>query len=123
MAFKIISESKISPVRYFNITTFNIAFPIPYTLQSWGASANSPKRLAHPPTSTSRNGTSYLQAILIKKQGYCDPKKEPLGHSMLEMKERYAHLALKNSQRTVATLENFFNRSDVIDINRTSENS
>jgi hypothetical protein len=37
--------------------------------------------------------------------------------------ERYAHLASKNSQRMVATLENFLNRSDVIDINRTSENS
>jgi len=56
---------------------------------------------------TFKHISSYLQAMLIKKQGYCDPKKEPLGYSMLEMKERYAHLALKNSQRTVATLENF----------------
>jgi len=33
--------------------------------------------------------------------------KECLGHSTLAMTERYAHLAPKNSQRTVATLEKF----------------
>ena len=37
--------------------------------------------------------------------------------------ERYAHLASKNSQRMVVTLENFLNRSGVIDINRNSEDS
>jgi hypothetical protein len=38
--------------------------------------------------------------------------KDRLGHSTLAMTERYAHLAPKNSQRTVATLENFLNQSE-----------
>jgi integrase len=42
--------------------------------------------------------------------------KERLGHSTLAMTERYAHLAPSNSQRTVATLENFMNQGEVIDI-------
>jgi hypothetical protein len=34
-----------------------------------------------------------------------------VGHSTLTMTERYAHLAPKNSQRTVSTLENFLSQS------------
>jgi hypothetical protein len=44
-----------------------------------------------------------------------------MGHSALAMTEWYAHLAPSNSQRTVATLENFFSQfenEEVIDINR-----
>ena len=43
-----------------------------------------------------------------------------MGHSTLAMTERYAHLAHKNSMRTVATLENFLNQSkdgEVINLN------
>ena len=40
--------------------------------------------------------------------------KDRLGHSTLAMTERYAHLAPKNSQRTVATLENFLSQSEKI---------
>jgi len=47
--------------------------------------------------------------------------KERMGHSTITMTERYAHLAPSNSQRTVATLENFLSQSkggEVIDLNR-----
>ena len=47
--------------------------------------------------------------------------KERLGHSTMAMTERYSHLAPKNKEKTVTTLENFLNKSegrDVIDINR-----
>jgi len=47
--------------------------------------------------------------------------KDRLGHTTLAMTERYSHLAPKNSQRTVATLEKFISQvkeSDLIDISR-----
>jgi site-specific recombinase XerD len=50
--------------------------------------------------------------------------KERLGHSTLAMTERYAHLAPSNSQRTVATLENFLNQGkdgEVINLNRSGK--
>jgi hypothetical protein len=59
-----------------------------------------------------------------KSRAVADPtlgNKDRLGHSTLAMTERYAHLAPSNSQRTVATLENFLSQSrdwEVIDLNR-----
>ena len=56
-----------------------------------------------------------------RKQKLVIKNKDRFGHITLAMTERYAHLASKNSQRTVATLENFLSQSkdwEVIDLNR-----